>query len=294
MFILTNRATKVEQYCQQIRNGQRVESTADANQAHRARWLSRVYRSDGTMCLSVELCREMGELVMAAIDAAMSAEAANCDESLFARQADALVEIARSFLSESAGEPAREKSNLASRGDHYQVMVHVSQSALEDRGGKSDLPVESVRRLTCDGQVKEIIEDDAGVPLEFGRKKRTISKAMKMALLARDRHCRFPGCTNDKWVDGHHVKHWADGGETTLENLVLLCSTHHRALHEGGFEIRRDFKGEWYFRTSSGRAVVGADISHISRETISADEISEPTALYLVTGSQQSRVTAPG
>ena len=289
-------ASQVEQYCRRTRNGQRVESSADANRNHRSRWLSRSYRSDGTMTMSVELCRETGELVMAAIDAAMSMEVANCDESVFARQADALVEIARTFLTE--GETDEGTAKKKALGEHYQVMVHVDESALKDKGGESDLPLETVRRIACDGQVKEIIEDESGTPLDMGRKRRTVTPALKAALIARDRRCRFPGCTHDKWLDAHHVKHWADGGETTLENTILICSSHHRDLHEGGFEIKRDFKGDWYFIRPDGKplpqgASVPANYSEdVSRDGCLDDQISEPACVYLVANNNTSGLLA--
>jgi predicted restriction endonuclease len=70
---------------------------------------------------------------------------------------------------------------------------------------------------------------------------------LRRALLARDRHCRFPGCTHERWLAAHHVVHWADGGETSLDNTLLLCSSHHRLLHEGQFRIKADCNGEWQF-----------------------------------------------
>jgi hypothetical protein len=60
---------------------------------------------------------------------------------------------------------------------------------------------------------------------------------MQRALRARDRGCRFPGCDNRRFVDAHHVRHWAHGGETSLDNLILLCRRHHRAVHEGGYRV---------------------------------------------------------
>lgn len=69
---------------------------------------------------------------------------------------------------------------------------------------------------------------------------RTIPAAIKRALLLRDRTCRFPGCTHRQFVDGHHVKHWGNGGATALHNLVLLCGTHHRLVHEGGLRVQAD------------------------------------------------------
>jgi hypothetical protein len=90
---------------------------------------------------------------------------------------------------------------------------------------------------------------------------------MKRALLARDRQCRFPGCSHNRWLDAHHVMHWADGGETSLMNTMLLCDQHHRLLHEGGYSIQKDYKGDWYFRNSNGKVL--ADLG-----------IAEPIARY--------------
>ena len=70
---------------------------------------------------------------------------------------------------------------------------------------------------------------------------------MRRALLNRDKRCRFPGCTNTRSVDGHHVRHWADGGETSLDNLVLLCRHHHHLVHEGGFHCGKDEDGNVVF-----------------------------------------------
>jgi hypothetical protein len=76
--------------------------------------------------------------------------------------------------------------------------------------------------------------------LDVGRKTRVIPPAVRRGLKVRDRGCRFPGCTNTRFVDGHHITHWADGGATRLDNLVLLCRHHHRLLHEGGYYVVRD------------------------------------------------------
>ena len=71
---------------------------------------------------------------------------------------------------------------------------------------------------------------------------------MRRALRARDKGCRFPGCTNTRFVDGHHIKHWADGGVTSLDNLVLLCRHHHHLVHEGGFACEKSPDGELRFK----------------------------------------------
>ncbi len=90
-----------------------------------------------------------------------------------------------------------------------------------------------------------------------GRRTRTISPALRRALLARDRGCRFPGC-GSRFVDAHHIVHWADGGPTELTNLVLLCARHHRHVHEHGMRVYLDRTAAVVFFTVAGRAIAGA------------------------------------
>jgi hypothetical protein len=256
-------AAQVEDHCHQLRNAQRRQSTADANQSHNARYLRRFEHDDGSITLSAQLPKEAGELVMKAIEiaaatlapeaAAGSANTVDAD-AFFRKQADALVHLAQMFLAGGA--------RNSSTADHYQVMVHVDESALRDDGGKSDLPIESVRRITCDASLVTVVKDDKGNLLSAGRKTRVVSPPMKRALIGRDKCCRFPGCSYDKWLDAHHVMHWSDGGETNMANTLLLCSTHHRLLHEGGFTIQQNFAGDWYFRNANGKALP----SHPSRD----------------------------
>ena len=104
-----------------------------------------------------------------------------------------------------------------------------------------------MERIACDCSVTTIEEDRYGEPLNIGRRSRTIPPPMRRALIARDGGCRFPGCTNHRFCDGHHIEHWCNGGETRLDNLVLLCRRHHRLVHEGGFDCRKAEDGEIYF-----------------------------------------------
>jgi hypothetical protein len=119
-------------------------------------------------------------------------------------------------------------------------VVHVDAETLrEGCAGRCELedgpslPVETVHRLACDASVVSVLEDEEGEPLNVGRKTRSIPPALRRALNARDRGCRFPGCSNTRYVDAHHIHHWAKGGETKLSNLVQLCRFHHRQVHEG-------------------------------------------------------------
>ncbi|MFT3804358.1 MAG: DUF222 domain-containing protein [Burkholderiaceae bacterium] len=100
------------------------------------------------------------------------------------------------------------------------------------------LAVQTARRLACDASIVRIVEDAFGRALDVGRKTRSIPPAIRRALQARDSGCRFPGCTHTRFLDGHHIRHWADGGETRLSNLVLLCRFHHRQVHEGRIDVR--------------------------------------------------------
>ena len=87
-----------------------------------------------------------------------------------------------------------------------------------------------------------------------GRRTRVVSASLRRAMRRRDRgSCTFPGCTNRRWVDAHHIEHWAHGGETGLDNVTSLCQAHHRLVHEGGFAVERDeATGGVVFRSPSG------------------------------------------
>ena len=95
---------------------------------------------------------------------------------------------------------------------------------------------------------------DGGV-LSVGRKTRAIPQAIRRALMTRDLGCRFPGCNHQQYLQAHHLQHWAAGGETRLDNLILLCSGHHRLLHEGGFSAALNLQGELVFSRPDGRVL---------------------------------------
>jgi len=119
-----------------------------------------------------------------------------------------------------------------------EVVLHVSSADLEGRTQLGDgISPEVSRRLLCDCGVVPMLENGSGKTIDVGRKKRTIPAALRRALDSRDGGCRFPGCTNLLFTDGHHVKHWINGGETNLANTILLCRRHHRFLHEYGFTV---------------------------------------------------------
>jgi hypothetical protein len=173
---------------------------------------------------------------------------AETPQPIAARRADALANIAETYLNNNG--------SSGSTADRYQVVVHVvgADSAATDVTAETShiedgphVTAETSRRIACDCSVVGIKEDKNGEPLSIGRRSRSIPPPMRRALGIRDGGCRFPGCTNNRFVDGHHIKHWADGGETSLDNLVLLCRHHHHLVHEGGFDCKKSADGEIYF-----------------------------------------------
>ena len=208
----------------------------------------------GMVTAVAEIPQELALLLTQALDKAIEQDVRDGpefeDSSWSALQADALVVLAKHYLSGHRGG--------ASTADQYQVVVHVDQAVLtndDTDGGRADLPLESVRRLSCDGALIPMTSTPTGEPLNIGRKRRTVPTAIKRALWARDKGCAFPGCSHTRYVDAHHVRHWSQGGQTKLDNLTLLCSAHHRLVHEGGYTIEKDHRGEYYFKRPDGRAV---------------------------------------
>ena len=250
-FALRHTTSFVAQRCREMRMGQ-SDSIDTAKSAFANRFL-RVHRdaNRATMTVTVELPIEAGELVEKALDKARDDVALEhpdiLDTTWSTRQADAFVTMVKEYL---VGETSDAKNP-----DNYLVNIHVDQSALAGKAGKSSLPIESVKRLCCDNPVVVITEED-GQPLSVRRKTRIVPKAIERAVRARDDHrCRFPGCRNRRFLQCHHIEHWANDGETSVDNLMLLCTRHHTMVHEGGFSIDNDFSGSWYFLRPDGIAV---------------------------------------
>jgi hypothetical protein len=169
------------------------------------------------------------------------------------RRVEALATLAESFLASGPKD--------LSGADRQQIVVHVGVETLKhSEAGRCELEygpsiaAETARRLACDASVVQIIETEKGEPLNVGRKTRTIPPGIRRALNARDRGCRFPGCCFKRYVDGHHVKHWAHGGETSLANLVTLCRFHHRRVHEGKVVVQTLDDGAFRFVRPDGHS----------------------------------------
>jgi hypothetical protein len=124
----------------------------------------------------------------------------------------------------------------------------------ETEGGQR-LPSESIRRLACDGKIEWLVEHD-GRPVGIGRRGRQVPGTVHRVLRNRDGgRCRFPGCERKRWLHAHHLVHWAEGGATDLDNLVLLCPAHHRLIHEGGWRTTGHPAHDLRFHDPGGRAL---------------------------------------
>ena len=165
------------------------------------------------------------------------------------------------MMAESALNADLDRGSVA---DRYQVVLHVETAAapgspepppvVEVADGGIGVSAETSRRLSCDASLVVLHEYVDGAVLNVGRKTRTVPAPMRRALTARDKRCLFPGCTARR-CDAHHLVHWADGGATALDNLILVCRRRHRLVHEGGFGVERNDDGDAVFRRPDGRRV---------------------------------------
>ena len=247
-------AAQLERVVRGFKLGSRQDEVERERERLESRRLSVFPDDEGMYEVKGRLTPEQGALLMRAIEAASdslyrekSVSAETSSQGSARLRADALALLAERALAAGFGGGAPVSGTKAER---YQVLLHVDAETLKSDGsglGQSELEdgtrvsAETSRRLACDGAVVGIGYASDGSVLGVGRRTRTIPPAVRRALEARDRGCRFPGC-GLRFTDAHHVKHWADGGETKLENLLLLCSHHHRLVHEQGWRV------EWWGR----------------------------------------------
>jgi len=281
MIGLHGTASHVEKLVRQYRRVLEVEELSREARQQAGRAVAYSFDEDGSVVLKARLPAEAGMLVLKAMEAAvpdLPLPKEDCVDlvdvpagtfsagytakvSKAARRADALALIAESFMAHGA--------EAMSGGDRFQIVVHVDHETLKDGvAGRSEfedgpgVPAGTSQRMACDCSYVTITEDENGEPLNVGRKTRSIPPALRRALKSRDKGCVFPGCTHQKYVDGHHVHHWAHGGETKLGNLVSLCRFHHRLVHEGGVRIERLDDGAWRFIRPDGEALVSTSPGH--------------------------------
>jgi 5-methylcytosine-specific restriction endonuclease McrA len=256
-----------------VRGWRRVDRLAEAREAtrrHASRALHVYQDEDGMVTIRGRLTAEAGAVFMQALAAAREilyqrerSRASRLEDVpaetpyLEHQQADALTLLAEAGLHHCLDPGAP--------GERYQVVVHVDAPVLADAeapgqsvlDGGTRVPAETSQRLACDATRVIMRHDPDGQIVEVGARTRTIPPAIRRALHHRDRGCRFPGCALP-FGQGHHIRHWAQGGPTTLSNLAMLCRRHHRAVHEEGYQVERQPDGALRFRKPDG--TVFADV----------------------------------
>jgi Domain of unknown function (DUF222)/HNH endonuclease len=288
-------ASHVEKLVRKYRWTQRRDAAKLAKEQHLGRQAFFFYDDNDAFVLHARLPPEVGAIMRKALEVAgdilreatradvsaetsprVSAETgsggvagvwteAELEPSAAAKRADALRLMAETFLNCRS-----EEVEATSSADRYQVVMHIDQAVLTDEiAACADEPhrseldagpalaLDTVRRLGCDCTLVGIVEGNDGEPLNIGRKTRAIPESIRRALRSRDGGCRFPGCDRTRFTDGHHVKHWADGGETKLANLVTLCGFHHMLVHEGGYGVTAIDDGAFVFTRPDGRRIAG-------------------------------------
>ncbi len=164
-----------------------------------------------------------------------------------ARRADALVALCSSSL---AVDPDPDRAAVVV---HAELGALVSdQRGCEIEGGGTAHP-ETVRRLLCNARLQTVIEDRGGNVVGLGRRSREPSVWMMRQLRHRDGECRFPGCGARRFTQAHHVVWWGQGGRTDLDNLLLVCTFHHKLVHEYGWTVSRARDGTVRWRRPDGR-----------------------------------------
>jgi len=304
-------AAHVERLVRNYRSVKRIEALELENQRHLQRELSWYVDEEGCWVLKGRFTPEQGALIQNALENAMeeefqeqakipagiSEESENeCQpraEPVSSRRADALLRLAGHYTSGHA--------SASSCHERFVVNIHTDIDTLKATGSGAEaeledganLSFETARRVSCDTGVVHWLDQNGqghkGQALSVGRKTRSVPPTIRRALMRRDGGCCFPGCTCRRFVDAHHIHHWADGGETSLENLVLLCRRHHRLVHEGGFGLQRLPDGTIQFTDAKGKIIPTCPNKNSRGNAESLFATHEENGIRITPESAQSR-----
>ncbi len=295
-------AFHVETQVRLYRKTRRIEALKEENNRHGHRELSWYIDDDDYWVFKGRFTAEQGALLQKALEAAgdqlfdeqQHVPAAVSDDisknvpldrttpQPFAQQrADELARVVEGFL----GSVKQESSG----GDRYLINIHTDVETLKQDGtgteseieDRAHVPAETSRRMACDCSIVHWQDNQQGEPLNIGRKTRAIPPAIRRALKRRDHGCRFPGCTCSRFVDAHHIHHWADGGETSMDNLVLLCRTHHRLVHEAGYGVERSAEKGVVFSLPDGKIIPPGPDTRFRGNVVSITSMNRKNGLNL-------------
>lgn len=239
--------------CENEARATRRVSTREEDVVRRERYLSMSWVEEGRrLLLQGSLPAEEGATVQAALERIADSYPLFSEDGKLpgaaALKADALVELARTRV---ADDPDPDRAT---------VVIDMPLSTLTNDGVGAPvngglMSSDVMQRLVCDARLQAVVRDQAGTVLGVGRATRTVPPHLRRVLDKRDRGCRFPGCTNTRFVDAHHIVRWSDGGSTDLTNLVLLCRAHHRLVHRQRLMIEGDPGDSIRFVDDEGRPV---------------------------------------
>jgi 5-methylcytosine-specific restriction endonuclease McrA len=272
-------AAQVERVVRGWRAGDPAADRREAKRRYERRAIHVHHDDTGMVVIHGRLDPESGALFMRALEAAQDALYRRSKQAAGVmlvppaaptppqQRADALALLAETAL--------HQELDPGAPGERYQVVLRIDtpDPAEPDQLGQATLEngvhvsAETSERLSCDANRTVIRHDAEGRIVEVAARTRTVPPAVRRALLHRDQVCRFPGC-GLRFVQAHHIRHWAHGGPTTLSNLVLLCRYHHRAVHEYGYQIAREENGALVFRQPDGRPlhdVPQSEVGSLSR-----------------------------
>lgn len=230
-------------------------TTREAEEAHRRRYLELWWDPEQPV---LYLQGQVGSEQGAALEIALTRAAEQVgladdpEDPAGARMADALVEL----VTEPKAGTAPGTTLVLHAGAEVLAGARASGAPmLAETESGHQLPAEAIRRLACDARIEWVLELD-GRPVGIGRRGRAVPGTLLRVLRHRDGgSCRFPGCERKRWLHAHHLLHWADGGPTNLDNLVLLCHAHHRLLHESGWRVSGHPARDLRFHDPGGRPV---------------------------------------
>jgi hypothetical protein len=250
----------------------RSASVSPSRSEHDSRY---VRFNDGRRTISVQLPKESYAQTKATVDAFAANVPSDGEIPLDHRRSDGFMGIIDSVApgasgasGTSASDPTTSDATTApSAPNPFFVVAHVPLENLVDGSGdKSELAaelehhglidVETVQRIACDATVVVAVDDKFGHTMYEGRARRFPSGAQRREVIRRDRHCRFPGCANATFAAVHHIKPWASGGRSDVENLVLLCKHHHGVVHRNGWSMTGNANEELRIENPDGRVTV--------------------------------------
>ena len=187
-----------------------------------------------------------------------------------ARRADALVALASAQV---AGDPDPDRAT---------VVIHTRAGGYGEEEGSAELedgPVihsATARRLMCSGRLQGVLEDPTGDVVMVSPVRREPPSWMMRQLKHRDRECQFSGCGARRYLQAHHIRHWEQGGKTDLKNLLLLCTFHHKLVHEYGWSIKRREDGTIQWFTPDGRRYRPGPDPPVERRDIEGNSVLVP------------------